>query len=282
MSSPSVAKAKRPWSWRRFIRRRVQFWGGAYLLIVFGMWLFENRLVYHPTPASEDWMPAPNPAIQDVTFDSPDGTPIHAWWLPREPNDLVLLVCHGNSGNLSHRGVTLDRLSDRLRVSVLIFDYPGFGKTLGKPNEPRCYDAAEAAIRWLRDDRKVPTERIILYGESLGGGVATELATRYSCHSLVLVKTFSSVPAAAKFHYPWVPCHWLMTNRFDNLAKIGRVNCPVLIASGTADRTVPYEHGEALFAAANEPKEFYPAIGSDHNDPMPDEFWDRLGAFLKR
>jgi pimeloyl-ACP methyl ester carboxylesterase len=246
------------------------------------MWLLENRLVFFPVAATELWNDPPDLAIQDVFFTSPEGRRIHAWWLPRRPDAPVLLLCPGNAGNLSGRGETLVKIRDRLDTSVLIFDYPGYGKSEGKPNEPNCYDAAEAAIGWLRDELHVPPERVTFYGESLGGGVATEMARRYPCRALVLVKTFTSLPAAAKRHYPWLPVHWLMSNRFDNLAKLPAVRCPVFVASASEDRVVPFAHGEALFAAANPPKHFFRDEGSDHNDPLADAFWDELHVFLDR
>jgi fermentation-respiration switch protein FrsA (DUF1100 family) len=112
--------------------------------------------------------------------------------------------------------------------------------------------------------------------------VATEMARRHPCRALVLVKTFASLPAAAKRHYPWLPCHWLMSNRFDNLSKLPDVHAPVFVASATEDQVVPYEHGELLFRAANEPKQFFRDEGGDHNATLPDEFWDELKAFLNR
>ena len=282
MGSSSADGPPRPES---RLRCRARRWtgraGAGYLVICLVMWLLENRLVFYPVAATELWNEPPDSAIQDVYLTSPGGYRIHAWWLPRGPDAPVLLLFPGNSGNLSGRGQTLLKMSDLLNSSVLIFDYPGYGKSEGKPNEPNCYDAAEAAIRWLRDEKGVPPERVILYGESLGGGVATEMARRYPCRALILVKTFTSLPAVAKRHYPWLPCHWLMSNRFDSLAKLPEVHCPVFVTSATADRVVPYEHGETLFAAARVPKHFFRDEGNDHNDPLPDAFWDELRDFLK-
>ena len=244
------------------------------------MWLLENRLVFHPVLAAEAWDAPPDAAIQDVFLTSPEGNKIHSWWMPRRPDAPVLLLFPGNAGNLSGRGESIVKIADKLGTSVLIFDYPGYGKSEGKPNEATCYDAAEAAIRWLRDEKGVPPERVILYGESLGGGVATEMATRYPCRALVLVKTFTLLPAVAKRHYPWLPVYWLMSNRFDSLSKLPGIHRPVFIASATEDRIVPFAHGESLFIAANEPKQFFRDGGSDHNDPLPDAFWDVLDDFL--
>jgi uncharacterized protein len=265
---------------RRFVRRWVVRLAVCYGVICLVMWLLENRLVYYPVAATELWNDPPDAAIRDVYLTSPQGRTVHAWWLPRESDAPALLVCPGNAGNLSGRGQTLLKMADRLGTSVLIFDYPGYGKSEGSPNEPNCYDAGEGAVGWLRDEKQIPPGRVILYGESLGGGVATELALRHPCRALVLVKTFTSLPAAAKRHYPWLPVHWLMTNRFDNQSKLPDIHCPVFIASATADQVVPYGHGEDLFATANEPKHFFSDEGSNHSDPLPDAFWNELGAFL--
>jgi len=280
-SSAGELSRSRP-RFRQRVRRSAARLAVAYGLVCLVMWLLENRLVFYPVAATELWNDPPDPAIQDVFLTSPEGRRVHAWWLPRRPDAPALLLCPGNAGNLSGRGETLLKVADRLDTSVLIFDYPGYGKSEGKPNEPNCYDAAEGAIRWLRDEQRIPTERMALYGESLGGGVATEMATRYPCRALVLVKTFTSLPAAAKRHYPWLPVHWLMSNRFDNLSKLPAVRCPVFVASATEDRVVPFAHGETLFATAGEPKRFFRDAGSDHNDPLPDAFWDELRAFLDR
>lgn len=266
---------------RRFVRRWALFLGGGYLLVCFVMWLLENRLVFHPATAAELWEVAPDTAIRDVEITSPAGTRIHAWWLPAGPDAPALLLCPGNAGNLSARGQSLLRLRDRLGVSVLIFDYPGYGRSAGKPNEPNCYDAGEGAVRWLRDVQQVPPDRVVLFGESLGGGVASELATRYPCRALVLVKTFTSLPATAKRHYPWLPVSWLMSNRFDTLSKLPAVKSPVFVLGATNDQVVPYEQSERLFAAAGEPKQFFRDEGADHNDPLPDAFWAELRAFLE-
>jgi uncharacterized protein len=256
------------------------FLGVVYLSACFIMWFIENRLVYYPVTAAEAWEPAPVAAIQDVELKSPAGNRIHSWWLPYKPDAPVVLMCPGNGGNLSGRGASMVKIAERLDTSVLIFDYPGYGKSVGKPNEAACYDAAEAAIRWLKDEKQIPSERLILYGESLGGGVATEMASRHSCKALVLVKTFTSLPATAKCHYPWLPCNWLMSNRFDSISKLPAIHCPVFVTSATADRVVPFEQGELLFRMANEPKQFFKDTGADHNDPLPDAFWAELRVFL--
>jgi uncharacterized protein len=244
-------------------------------------WLLERSLVFQPSRAAEAWEAPIAPGTQDVEVATDDGCPIHMWWLPpANPAAGAILVAHGNGGNLSHRGQLASDLYRATGAGVLLFDYPGYGRCGGKPTEPGCYAAGEAALRWLTEKANVPANRIVLFGESLGGGVAVELATRHDHRALVLVYTFTSLPAAAKYHYPWLPVFTLMRSRFDNLAKIGRCHRPIFIAHGAADRVVPFAHSEALFAAANEPKELLRLEGADHGLEESPEFCPALARFL--
>ena len=162
-----------------------------------------------------------------------------------------------------------------------MFDYPGYGKSEGKPTEEGCYAAGEAAYEWLKASAKFPEERIILMGESLGGGTAIELATRHNHRALVLIYTFTSLPDAAKSHFPFIPTRQLMRTRFNNLEKIGRCHRPVFIAHGTSDDVVPFSHGQTLFAAANSPKEFLKIDGCGHHIPRGDMLSKSIAKFLE-
>lgn len=243
----------------------------------------ESFLVFHPDTAKASWRDPVDPRTQDVWLQTPDGTPVHAWWIPPErPEAGAILLAHGNGGNLSHRGRLAANLRAKLGAGVLLFDYAGYGHSGGELGEHGCYAAGEAAYRWLTTDAGVPANRVILFGKSLGGGTMVELATRHDHRALVLVFTFTSLPAAAKYHYPWLPTYTLMRNRFDNLSKIGRCPRPVFIAHGTADATVPFVHSEQLFAAAKEPKEFLQFDGMGHDVFIfGDRFTDALARFLE-
>jgi fermentation-respiration switch protein FrsA (DUF1100 family) len=210
---------------------------------------------------------------------STDGCALHGWWHPCERGEGAILICHGNAGNVSHRGDDLLRWAREVNVSALVFDYPGFGKSEGSPTEAGCYAAAEAAYAWLMD-RGFSPERVLIYGESLGGGVAVELARRKEHRALVLVNTFTSMPDVAERLYPFLPIQPLMRNRFASLAKIGELKRPIFQAHGTADSLIPYAFAERLHAAAPEPKEFLSMPGNDHADPLSADFIPRLRAFL--
>ena len=276
-----VASQDRPYRpWWSVLGRWLFVLSLGYLAALVMLMFMENFLVYRPTSASQEWIPPPVQAIEDVELTSANGVRLHAWWYPHADSQSALLYCHGNAGNLSYRGNSVVKLHDRLQLSVLIFDYPGYGKSTGKPSETGCYAAADAAYIWLTETKKIAPEKIVLLGGSMGGGVALDLASRKPCQALVLIKTFTTMPEVAQCHYPWLPVRWLMRNRYDNLGKIGRCRQPVFIAHGTMDSLVPYSHGERLFAAANQPKFFLSMDHIDHNDPLPPEFFQSLKQFL--
>lgn len=276
--------AKRPP--RRSLFRRVRRWAvllfALYLGIVVVFWFLERRLVFIPSSAEQAWLKPEDDRSQDVSFLSSDGNAIAGRWIPPEsPRHGAVLVTNGNAGNLTHRGRLAADLRKTLGVGVLLFDYPGYGKSAGKPTEAGCYAAGEAAYKWVTDEQKIAPDRVVLCGESLGGGTAVELATRHDHRALVLIYTFTSLPAAAKSHFPFLPTHTLMRTRFDNLAKIGRCPRPVFFVHGTADNVVPFAHSERLYAAANEPKHFVRIDGAGHAVDG-DAFLSEPAAFLAK
>lgn len=267
----------------QFLRRWLVFLALVYAGVVIVFWFLERRLVFRPSSAAESWSEPVDPGTSDVELALTDGTRIHGWWLPpRDPAAGAVLVAHGNGGNLSHRGQLAADLHRTLGAGVLLFDYPGYGKSAGQPSEAGCYEAGAAAYRWLTGDAQISPGRIVLFGESLGGGPAVELATRCEHRALVLVFTFTSLPAVAKRLYPWLPTRTFMRARFDNLAKIGRCPRPVFLVHGTDDTVVPYSHSEALYTAANNPKEFLRLEGFGHDIPLGDRLCLPLARFLSQ
>jgi fermentation-respiration switch protein FrsA (DUF1100 family) len=270
-------------SWRRFLTWLVVLASSLYLGLLGLLLWFEDRLVFRPTPAREDWAEPPLARVQDVSLTSADGTRLHAWWCPTEPwqpAQGAVLYCHGNAGNVSDCGrPLLEWQQPPLPQAVFLIDYPGYGRSEGAPSEAGCYAAADAAYDWLAEIQQVPPERILLFGRSLGGGVVTDLARRRPHRALVLCSTFSSMPDMATRLFPFLPGRWLMHNQFDNLAKISHCRRPVFITHSSGDQLIPISQAERLFAAANEPKELFRVEGLAHDRQSP-ELYERLKRFL--
>jgi uncharacterized protein len=246
----------------------------------------ENRLIFRPCTAAQDWQPPPEDIhARDVGLTMADGTTIHGWWcaLPGwTPADGAMLYCHGNAGNLSHRAESIRRWQRLLGQAVLIFDYPGYGKSGGRPTEAGCYAAGELMYDFIVNRMQVPAERVILYGGSLGGAIATELACKFPPRVLVLVSAFTSIRDMARCQFPWLPfISWFAATRLDNLSKMASCKAPVFIAHGTADRLVPFAHSERLRQAVQQPSRLFPMEGYDHNHTPGPDFYESLKEFLQ-
>jgi fermentation-respiration switch protein FrsA (DUF1100 family) len=244
----------------------------------------ERRLIFQPKRADEFWKDAESDLdAADVWLSLPGGGRAHAWWCPTpgwSPGDGAVLYCHGTGGNLSHRGESVRRWRDRIGAGVLIFDYPGYGKSPGRPDEAGCYAAADAGYDWLVRECGVAPSRIVLHGGSLGGAVAVELATRRPYRTLVVLSAFTSVADMARVRFRWLPVGGLLRTRFDSLGKIGRCPGRVFVAHGTADRVIPFDMGRRLFEAARGPKQLFAMEGYDHHHTPGPEFYTTLRGFL--
>lgn len=283
MATPASESSAIPW--RRRLWSLTWRTGRAvllgYLVVLVAAMFLENSLIYFPVLYPDgDWKPR-GIEFEDVWFDASDGTQLHGWYVPRENARAAVLFCHGNGGNLTHRIDSLILLHRRAGVSVLIFDYRGYGRSQGKPSEAGVLADARAARDWLAGREKIPVGDVVLMGESLGGAVAVDLAANDGARALVLESTFSSLADVAGYHYPFLPVRWLMRTRFDAAGQIGRYHGPLLMAHGDADTIVPLEFGRRLFDAASQPKRFVLLPGHDHNEPMPLEFYDALRNFLE-
>jgi uncharacterized protein len=239
------------------------------LYVMFG-W-FEQKQVFHPSTRLDASGADLGQPWEDVHFKASDGTRLNGWFFPSQqqtstPGErLVVVLCHGNAGNISHRLGTYQLLLNS-ELSVFAFDYRGYGRSSGTPSESGTYLDAEAAYDWVRA-KGFPPESILVYGESLGGAVATELALRRPVRALMLVSTFTSIPDIGAELFPFLPVRLLSTIRYDTLSKLPRIKVPVLIMHSKADSIVGFQHSQKLFAAANPPKMRWELIG-DHNDAL--------------
>jgi uncharacterized protein len=270
-------------SWKHRVARMGLWFLGCYGGTLIVLMFLENAFLYHPS-GPEDWSEPPHGLrAQDVEVQASDGTRIHGWWCPPEgwePARGAILYCHGNAGNLSHRGDLVPEWQQQLGQAVLMIDYPGYGRSEGKPSEAGCYAAADAGYDWLVEVKKVPAERILLWGASLGGGVMVDLATRRPHRALVLFSTFTSIPDVAQSVFFWAPARYLVRTKYDNLDKIARCTRPVFIAHFTGDNLVPFSQSERLFSGANEPKSFFPMRGGYHHESPTPDFYPALRRFL--
>lgn len=185
----------------------------------------------------------------------------------RHPNpQAVALYCHGNIGTVDKWSVLAGRLSRMHRMSVLAFDYPGYGRSEGRTNERNILKDAEAARAWLARENGIRESDIVLIGRSLGGAVAVDLAASKGARGLILESTFSSLPDVAEYHAAWLFPEWNMTQRMNSVEKIRNYSGPLLQSHGDADRVVPIALGKELFDAAPGRKQFIVAHGGNHND----------------
>lgn len=269
-------------SWRallRPIRKLCIILVLAYVVALGVLWFFEDYLVYFPRSPAMSWAEPHGLTAEDVALDAA-GVSIHGWWCPKERAASTLLYVHGNGGNLSLRAPIYQKLQAEFDVSVLAVDYPGYGKSKGRPTEAGCYAAGLAAYDWLTREKNIPPGSIILFGESLGGGVAAELATRRECQALVLYSSFTSVPEVARDRVPIFPVRMLMHNRFDNLAKIPRIGCPIFIAHGEADTIIRISHAHRIRAVAPGAVTLHIDRGRGHDVELTPEFIATFRAFL--
>jgi fermentation-respiration switch protein FrsA (DUF1100 family) len=245
-------------------------WGLAiYAGLALYLYAFQARFLYFPELPSRRVDATPGDvglAFEAVTLGTADGEKVTGWYIPAPAARGTLLYLHGNGGNIGHR---LDPIAvfHRLGLNVLIIDYRGYGASSGKPSEEGTYEDALAAWRFLVEQRQIQPERIVLFGESLGGSVAARLATHHAPAALVLYASFTSVPELARTLYPMFPVSWLARYRYDTRAALSKVNCPVLILHSREDEIIPFSHGQALLAAAREPKRLVELRGG-HNDAL--------------
>jgi fermentation-respiration switch protein FrsA (DUF1100 family) len=221
-------------------------------------------------------MPPPPPGVVDVFFSASDGVRIHAWWAEAKDARATLVWSHGNGGNVGGRGMVTRGLLAR-GVSVLAYDYRGYGNSEGEPSEEGVYLDAIAAYDHLRT-RGIPGSRVVAFGESLGTVVSVHLASKRGCAGLVLVSPMTRLQDVARAHYG--PLAALAGDRFDAIGLISKIHRPLLIAHGDQDEVVPFALGVKLFEAAEEPKKFLRVEGAHHNDIFAsDELMDAIVRF---
>ncbi|MCB9883089.1 MAG: alpha/beta hydrolase [Planctomycetes bacterium] len=246
------------------LARRVFRWVGRlailYAIVVLLAWGFQRKMIYVPAPGPVD-VPygMTYQRIQDIAIPTADGETLRAWFWPGE-REATIVVFHGNAGHRGHRLPWITRLRD-LGYTVLIFDYRGYGGSTGSPSEEGLYADGEAVLSWLKEHG---IGEVIYLGQSLGSGVAVEMASRHAPRGLIVQGAFTSLVDVSATHYPFLPAHWLLSDRYENVDKIGSLDCPILILHAEHDEVVPPELGEELARHARN-AHFVTIEGATHN-----------------
>lgn len=255
----------------------------GYLLLILYFYAKQRALLYFPSEEIEATPRDIGLDYRELTLRTKDGVYISAWYIPARNARGFVLFCHGNAGNISHRLDTI-RIFNSLGLGILIFDYRGYGKSQGSPDEEGTYLDAEAGWDWLVDTLQTEPERIVLFGRSLGSAVAAEVALRKKAALLIMESGFTSVPDLGKKYFPHLPVGIMARYRYTSISKVGRIKIPKLFIHSPGDEIVPYEHGVKLFEKAAEPKEFLNIAGG-HNEGFllsGQVYVEGLRAFLLR
>jgi fermentation-respiration switch protein FrsA (DUF1100 family) len=255
------------------------------LVLIWGYLLFfEWKNFYHTRKHIETTPAAFGLEYEDVELVSEDGRNLHGWWAPHPDARGTIIICHGNSGNIGDRVWMIADLL-RLKVNVFAFDYRGYGQSKGVPTEQGTYADARAAFEVVRakhGDAEAPP--VIVFGESLGGAVAIQLAADKPVKGLLVESTFSSTVDIGKALYPRLPVRLFSRFHYDSVRKVASLTMPKLFAHSRQDDFIPFELGQKLFEAAAEPKEFVEMNGG-HNDGgwmTNQEYWKAIERFVDR
>ena len=238
----------------------------SYGLLIVVVYFMQGRMLYLPDVSGRTLTMTPIDVgmdYHDVSIKTSDGVTLHGWFIVGRPSR-VLLFFHGNAGNISHRLDSI-RQFQNLGMSVFIIDYRGYGQSGGSTTEEGIYRDANAAWRYLTEDRGISSNDIVIFGRSLGASVASWLATQHQPLALIVESSFTSVPDIAQELYPWLPARWL--SRFSHATRdyVRNVRCPILVTHSRDDEIIPLHHGEAIFASANEPRTLL-ALRGTHNE----------------
>ena len=247
--------------------------------------MLEDLLVFQPSPWEDrNWAPLSGLPLEEVWLAVDEVVTVFGWFVEAGPTSPVLLWCHGNAGNVSHRVENMRLLYQR-GFSLFIFDYRGYGRSTGVPSEVGLYQDALAAYDYLIHQRRIASARLLLFGRSLGAAVAGEVAVKRPVPGLIVEGSFPSIQAMSDQHFWGVPARWLMDLEFNLAAKVHALHVPLLVIHGEQDSIVPMELGRQVFDAAHEPKRWYVVSGAEHND-VPyvggEPYFQEINMFVQR
>tara|TARA_Y100000590_G_scaffold420938_1_gene524129 strand:- start:379 stop:1191 length:813 start_codon:yes stop_codon:yes gene_type:complete len=227
----------------------------GYLFITLILYLFQRNLLYYPS-VNNYYGEKLNVSVEKIKIKTEDGIELSSWYHNKKSKDYkTILFLHGNAGTLENRIYKINHFKD-INVNFLIIAWRGFSGNKGQPTEKGLYEDAISAVKWLKD-KGVLEKNIIIYGESLGTGIATEIAQNKNFAGLILESPFTSMVDAGKSKYPFFPVKLLLKDKYESNKKIKNIKCPVLIMHGKEDNIVPFYMGEKMYELAKEPKYSY-------------------------
>ena len=242
------------------------FAASAYLALMLMIYLLQGRMVFLASTPGRALTATPKDiglAFEDISLTTPDNETLHGWYVPAADSAGVVLFFHGNAGNISHRLDSIE-IFHELGLDVLIIDYRGYGRSSGSPSERGTYTDAQTAWDYLVDKRGIAPGRIVMFGRSLGGAVASWLAARTTPAAVILESCFTSGPEMAARLYPFLPARLITRLKFPVRAYVTQISSPLLVVHSRQDEIIPFDMGEAVFAAAPGPKQML-EISGDHN-----------------
>ena len=250
----------------------------AYLLFVVVIYFNQRNLLYLPNENKylDDQIKF---NFEEVFIEVEDKIKLKSWFIKKDLKKFkTLIFFHGNAGNLSNRVYKLNKLSE-LDLNILIISWRGFNGNSGEPTETNLYKDSNKSIDWL-NKQGVESQNIILYGESLGTGVAVELAQKNIFSGVILESPYTSMENAAKIYYPYLPVKILLKDKFDSIKKIKNIKLPILIMHGKKDTIVPFSMGFELFNKANKPKYYFFPDYDDHMMSFNDQLMKNITLFI--
>lgn len=252
----------------------------AYGVLVGGLYVLQRHLLYFPDAARPELGDLAALGVREITLNTIDGLSLLSWYVPPRGGRPVIAYFHGNGGHIGYRAERLRQFA-RNGYGVLMAEYRGYGGNPGTPSETGLLADGAAAFDFLGGEGIAPN-RLVIYGESLGSGIAVPLAAQRAIAGLILEAPFTSVAEVAQYHYSFIPAAALVRDRFDSLAKIGQVKAPILVLHGERDRIVPARFGRALFDAAPEPKELWIVPEAGHENLVRYGAFEAIFGFLQR
>ncbi len=251
-----------------------------YLILLTLIYINQRKLLY--LPSENNYLDDPiNFTYNEFFIEVDKNIKIKSWLIEKDLKKYkTILFLHGNAGNLFNRSYKLNRLNE-LNLNVLIISWRSFSGNQGKPNETNLYGDAKKAVKWL-NDKGVETEKIILYGESLGTGVAVEIGQNNKFNSIILESPYTSMIKAAKIYYPYLPVKFLLKDKYESEKKIKKIKIPILIMHGKKDNIVPFYMGKKLFEIANKPKKFLQIEEDDHMLSFNDSLLLEIKNFINK